>query len=99
MRYKLSRQASRDLEEIWMYTVETWSEEQADRYYNLLLDEIEYLAKHPQAGKDQGHIREGYLRSRMKSHYIFYRINSDEKLVEIIRILHQRMDVENRLND
>ena len=99
MKYKLSKEAARDLENIWLYTVETWSEEQADRYYNLLLDEIEYVAEKPRVGKDQGHIREGYLRIRVKSHYIFYKINLGENLIEIMRILHQRMDIEARLND
>jgi len=99
MKYKLSKEAARDLENIWLYTFETWSAEQADRYYNLLLDEIEYVAEKPLVGKDQGHIREGYLRTRVKSHYIFYKINSREDLIEIIRVLHQRMDIEARLND
>ena len=99
MKYKLSNEAARDLESIWLYTFETWSVELADRYYNLLLDEIEYVAEKPLTGKDQSHIREGYFRTRIKSHYIFYKINSRENLIEIIRILHQRMDVKARLND
>ncbi len=99
MKYKLSKEAAKDLENIWLYTCETWSEEQADRYYNLLLDEIEYVAENPRSGKDHSHIREGYFRTRVKSHYIFYRLVSGEGLVEIIRVLHQRMDVEARLND
>ena len=99
MKCKLAREAVKDLENIWLYTFETWSLEQADRYYNLLLDEIEYLAKNPRIGNDLSHVREGYLRSRMKSHFIFYKINSSENSIEIIRILHQRMDVEARLND
>lgn len=99
MKYRLSEEAARDLENIWLYTFQTWSPEQADRYYNLLLDEIEYVAENPKAGKDYGHIRKGYLRTRCKSHYIFYKINSKENSIEIIRILHQRMDIGARLND
>jgi len=45
MRYKISIEAQNDLENIWLYTFENWSTEQADRYYDLILDEIEYLAK------------------------------------------------------
>jgi toxin ParE1/3/4 len=99
MTYKLSKEAANDLENIWLYTLVNWSEEQADRYYNLLLDEIEYAAKNPLAGKDHSHIREGYFRIRSKSHYIFYRVNSNEDVIEVVRILHQRMDIEARLND
>lgn len=99
MKYKLSKEAVKDLEKIWFYTFENWSREQADRYYNLVMDEIEFIAERPGTGKDQGHIREGYFRTRVKSHYIFYRLNSRENMIEIIRILHQRMDIETRLND
>ena len=99
MKYKLSKEALRDLEGIWHYTVGTWSREQADRYYDLLVDEIEYVAENPRSGKDYSHVRKGYLRTNVKSHCIFYKINAEESAIEIIRILHQRMDIEARLND
>ena len=35
--YKLTNKAVEDLNDIWEYTIEKWSEEQADKYYNLLL--------------------------------------------------------------
>ena len=98
MKYKISKEAQNDLEKIWLYTFETWSIEQADRYYDLIFDEIEFIAEHPNSGIDYNHIRKGYLRSKVKSHFIFYKINRKESLVEIIRILHQQMDIENRLN-
>ena len=47
MIYKISKEASNDLEKIWLYTIETWSAEQADRYLNLIFDEIEYLCQKP----------------------------------------------------
>jgi toxin ParE1/3/4 len=99
MIYKISREASNDLEKIWLYTIETWSAEQADRYLNLLFDEIEYLCLKPKSGTDFGYVRKGYFRSRVKSHFIFYMINEKKNEIEIIRILHQQMDIENRLNE
>lgn len=72
--------------------------DQADIYLNLLLDEIEYLSQNLRIGEDFNHIRKGYFRLRVEAHIIFYRINLPKNLVEIIRILHQRMDIENRLN-
>lgn len=97
MTYKISRAALHDLENIWLYTLEMWSPEQANRYYNLILDEIEYLTLHPTSGKNYDYVRKGYLRTRVKSHFIFYKINEKENLIEIIRILHQQMDIEARL--
>lgn len=99
MKYVISHLANQDLEYIWLYTYENWSLEQADRYFNLIMDEIEYISIKPESGQDYSHIRKGYLRSRIKSHFIFYRINRKKKLIEIIRILHQRMDIEIRLNE
>ncbi len=99
MNYKISNEAANDLEKIWLYTLENWSAEQADRYLGLILDEIEYLCVNPNAGSDFGHVRKGYMRSRVKSHFIFYKINEKRDEIEIIRILHQQMDVENRLNE
>lgn len=99
MNYKISREASADLEKIWLYTLVNWSIEQADRYINLIIDEIEYLTKNPKSGKSYDHIREKYFRSRVKSHFIFYKINLTEKQIEIIRILHQRMDIASHLDD
>lgn len=99
MSYKISKEVQKDIQNIWLYTFETWSIEQADRYYNLLLDEIEYLAENPTSGKDYSYVREGYFCSRVKSYFIFYKINTKECKIEVIRVLHQQMDVENRLND
>jgi len=99
MNYKISVKASEDIENIWLYTFEHWSLEQADRYVNLIFDEIEYLADHPNSGKDFNYIRKNYRCSRVKSHIIFYRLIDKQRDIEIIRILHQRMDMENRLND
>ncbi|MBS1549524.1 MAG: type II toxin-antitoxin system RelE/ParE family toxin [Bacteroidetes bacterium] len=99
MKYKISKQAENDLENIWLYTFEEWSQEQADYYYDLIMDEIEYISKNPKTGKDYNEIRKGYFRSRVKSHFIFYRINLKEEKIEIIRILHQQMNVDSLINE
>jgi toxin ParE1/3/4 len=66
---------------------------------NLIFDEIEYAAANPHAGKDYSHVRKGYRCSKVKSHLIFYLAAANQNHIEIIRILHQRMDLENRLTD
>jgi len=99
MKYKISKEASNDLEKIWLYTFEVWSKEQADHYFDLLIDEIEYLSENPKSGKDYNEIRKGYFRSRVKSHFIFYKVNLKNEEIEIIRILHQQMDISSRLDE
>jgi len=56
MRMKISHEALNDLEKIWFFTMETWSIEQADRYYNLLTGEIEYISANPRSGKEYSQI-------------------------------------------
>ncbi|WP_315055291.1 type II toxin-antitoxin system RelE/ParE family toxin [Chryseobacterium indoltheticum] len=99
MKYKISKEALNDLKKIWLYTSETWSKEQADYYFDLMINEIEHLSVNPKSGKDYSEIRKGYFRSRVKSHFIFYRINIKNEEIEIIRILHQQMDISSRLDE
>ncbi len=96
--YSLRAKALEDLDNIWVYTAENWSVAQADRYYKLVIDELEYLARNPESGKSMEHIKMGYRASKVKSHLIFYKTPGSGP-IEIIRILHERMDIENRLND
>ena len=99
MKFSISKLATKDLEKIWLYTYEHWSLEQADRYIHLIFDEIEYLSHNPQHGKSYSHVREGYFCSRVKSHLVFYRVNRKTEVLEVVRILHQQMDVEGRLTN
>jgi len=71
MKYVLSGAAKADLERIWLYTFENWSLEQADRYLNALLDECDYLCRHPNSGTDAGALRSGYRRAKVNAHFIF----------------------------
>ena len=95
--YVISKKAVIDLEDIWIYTVEKWSIAQADRYYNLIFDEIDHICQDPTSGKNMDHVRKGYRASKVKSHLIFYRTIG--ATIEIIRILHERMDLDSRLSD
>lgn len=99
MKYKLSVEALNDIEQIWFYTFKNWSEKQADRYLSLIFTEIEYLARNPESGTDFRNIRKDYRCSKVKSHLIFFRHFEHQDEIEIIRILHQQMDIENRLDE
>ena len=89
----VSSEALSDLEQIWVYTCEKWSKEQADRYYSLLIEEIQFLQSNYNTGKSAEYIRPGYRVSFVKSHILFYKIVDDQKL-EIIRILHQSVNID-----
>ena len=81
-----TRDAEIDLEDIWLYSFEQWNEEQADRYYDQILDGIEQLIDNPEMGKSRATIRSGYRSIQVKSHIIYYRIDDDT--IHVIRVLH-----------
>ena len=94
--YRLSPKARNDLEGIWRYIYETWSLRQADTYHAQLVAAFERLAENPQLGRSVDHLRPGYLRHSVGSHFVFYRLGQHQA-IEIVRILHQRMDFRRHL--
>lgn len=95
-KYRISKKAIDDLNDIWVYTFQKWSKEQADRYYDIIIGEIEFIADNYQIGKSAEHIRKNYRVTKIKSHLIFYR-KAENQIVEIVRILHQRMQIKERM--
>ncbi len=87
-----------DINSIWIYTAENWSPEQSNRDYNLIFDEIEYVGENCDSARDFSHIRKGYRCSKVKSHLQFYRKTKDDE-IEVVRVLHERMDIQNPLTD
>ncbi len=94
--YRISEQAISDLNDIWIYTFHKWSKEQADRYYDLIIGEIEFISDNDMIGKSAEQTRKNYRVTQIKSHLIFYR-KMENEIVEIVRILHQRMDIKKQL--
>jgi toxin ParE1/3/4 len=94
--YIISEKALEDINNIWIYTAENWSVEQADRYYNLIIDEIEYIVRNLDMAQDFGKIRKSYRYSKVKSHLIFFKKDKTDE-IEVVRVLHERMDIANRL--
>jgi len=95
-KYRISRQAIVDLDKIWLFTFNKWSKEQADRYYDLIIGEIEFITDNFMTGKSVEQTRKNYRVTKIKSHLIFYR-KVENEIVEIVRILHQGMDIKKRL--
>jgi len=93
-RYRLSPLAVADLEDIWLYTFERWSLEQADRYHHDLIAAIEALASGIKVGR-RADVRKGYFKYAVGQHFVFFR--PSEAGLDVIRILHRRMDVDRHL--
>lgn len=92
--FAFSPAALDDLDSIWDFTADKWSIEQADNYIEGIVDVCRDLAAGSKTGRPV-EIRSGYFKCRIESHVIFYRHN--EARIEIIRILHGRMDSDRHL--
>lgn len=94
----LRQQAIDDLNDIWNYTFEQWSENQADKYYALLKFSCIEIGENPELGRDYSRIKRNLLGLKTGKHIIFYHLISVDE-IEIIRILHERMDLKNKLTE
>jgi len=43
--YRISKQALEDIDKIWLYTLENWSLNQANHYYRLIYEEIDFIVR------------------------------------------------------
>jgi len=94
----LRQEAIDDLNHIWYYTFEKWSEKQADKYYATIKMACNGIGKNPDVGKEYYEINKNLLGLKSGKHIIFYQSLSENK-IEVIRILHERMDLKNRLTE
>jgi toxin ParE1/3/4 len=97
-KYILSNKAVEDLSRLWEYTYEVWSESQADQYYELLISSFEEIVQNPELGKNYAEIDSTILGLRVGKHIVFYRLVKAID-IEIVRILHQRMDLKSRIDE
>ena len=88
--YRLTPAAQQDLSAIWDFTEERWDVRQAEISVREIQAAIERLAIDPRRGRSREEVRQGYFSHAIGSHTIFYLTQTDG--VDIIRVLHQRMD-------
>ncbi|MDN3724951.1 type II toxin-antitoxin system RelE/ParE family toxin [Aequorivita sp. SDUM287046] len=97
-KFELTNKAVEDLSQIWDYTFEVWSENQADKYYEMLISSCQEIAENPILGKNYEGIIQSLFAFKTNRHIIFYR-KLNENYVEITRILHERMDLKKRITE
>ena len=96
-RYVLSPAARADLEQIWDYSSERWDDDQAEEYLREVQRAIERVVANPRIGRACDEVRPGYRKHAVGSHTLYYRIASDD-VIDVVRILHQRMDTDRHLD-
>ena len=96
LKFELSKLALEDINDIWTYSSEQWSNSQANKYYKLIFKEIDSICKNPEIGKSIKEVKNNHRIKIVKSHLIVYKV--EEEKIYIDRILHQQMDIESHLD-
>jgi len=94
--YRLSNTAKEDLIRIHLYGVRIFGEKQADKYFDSFFAYFDRISKSPYSFESVDYIKIGYRRCVCGSDSIYYRINHNDKVVEIMAII-GRQDLKNIL--
>ncbi len=94
---RLSRKAIADLDGIWDYTAQSWSEEQAVIYYRQIYSAFQGLNNLPVfLEKRYDVIKSGLWGFKVGHHIIFYKKGKNGS-ISVDRILHEKMDYQRHL--
>ena len=84
-RLRLTTQADKHLERIYIEGFERWGEQQADLYFTRIITHFDSLLDNPYLFMAVDHIKPGYRRSVCGAHTIYYRIVGD--VIEVAGLL------------
>ena len=87
---RLTPAAQEDIENIWMYTAQTWSVGQAERYTDALEETFDRLLAMPEMARERTEFDPPVRIHPSGEHIIVYRIEHDH--LAILRILGGRQD-------
>lgn len=82
--------ASADLENIWTFTADRWSPDQADKYVTELVETIGRLAENPNLARERTEFTPPVRIYVFRSHIIIF--SSAGEHLDVIRIRHSRED-------
>lgn len=88
---RLLPSAQRDLDKIWDYTAKAWDADQAENYLNALRRDMERLCAFPELGPSHSSRVASFRKLASGHHVIFYLVLEDT--IEVVRVLHERMDL------
>jgi toxin ParE1/3/4 len=90
MRYRVTRQAEQDLDDIYVYWARRASAETADRLIDSIVDRFWLLGEHPDAGRSSEDIAGGVRCFPAGKYLIYYR--STRRGTDILHVFHGARD-------
>ncbi len=97
--YELTTLAEEDLRDIARYTIDTWGIAQAKHYEALLSTRFQEIAQGDITPRIFFKRRPDLLFTHCEHHYIFYWQPKDRVKTLILAVLHERMDLMQRLEN
>lgn len=97
MAYRLRRAAINDLDAIWNHSVETWNIDVAETYIADIKQCFDHLGDRTKPSRPGDDLFHGCQKAFVNKHVVYYEDNGEG--VEVVRILHQRMDVHSQHYD
>lgn len=91
MNLKITIQASLDLEEILVYTSETWGLEKASEYVSKFFQCFNKLLENNYLGTTADYVHVNVRKFNVEKHVIFYSIESE--YIVILRVLNTNIDI------
>ncbi len=88
--YRLSPKALADLDDIWRYTAETWSVDQADQYIDDLVSTFETIVSMPTLARERAEFTPPVRIHVHQQQLIVYATNDDH--IVILRLLGGHQD-------
>lgn len=88
--------AVRDLDAIADHTLAEWGEAQRNAYVSRLLDAFDQIGEMPEIGRLRPGMSRPWRGYPVSRHIVFYLLIDDA--VDIVRILHQTMDLRRHLS-
>ncbi len=97
--YRVQRAAGHRLDQIYLYTRETWGEAQAERYIRGIFERFEAIAarRFPWRPVPAEFGVDGYV-CRYEKHFIYWKLLGDGA-VGIVTVLHERMHQRDRFRE
>lgn len=91
-RYFLSTDADEDIQDIYLYSVDTWGKDRARSYVFGLFEAFETISRNPRMGRPRPDLGDEIRSLPHASHIVFFTEWQGE--IAILRVLHGNRDVE-----
>jgi len=90
--YLIKSSAKTDLKDIARHTRKQWGRNQELIYIKCIFDCFEKITRHETFNADFSHIKAGCFKCKVNHHLVFFHWLEDGR-PEIIRVLHEEMDI------